>query len=95
MHVNIRGLSCNLACAQIDARKCLSAQPSAASGACSSALRGHAFVPSSSKVSRRAFPAWPNHSLKLTRYGMRSLAASGQVCYFPSAAKQRMPPRSA
>ena len=39
--------------------------------------------------------AWPNHSLKLTRYGMRCLAAPGQVCYFPSAAKQRMPPRAA
>ena len=37
----------------------------------------------------------PNHSLKPTRYGMRCLAAPGQVCYFPSAAKQRIPPRSA
>ena len=37
----------------------------------------------------------PNHSLKLTRYGMRCLAASGPVGYSPSAAKQRMPPRSA
>ena len=37
----------------------------------------------------------PNHSLKLTRYGMHCLAAPGQVCYFPCAAKQRMPPRLA
>ena len=37
----------------------------------------------------------PNHWLKLTRYGMRCLAAPGQVCYFPSAAKQRIPPRLA
>ena len=37
----------------------------------------------------------PNHSLKLTRYGMHCLAAPGQVCYFPSAAKQRIPTRSA
>jgi hypothetical protein len=37
----------------------------------------------------------PNHLLKLTRYGMHCLAAPGQVCYFPSAAKQRTPPRSA
>ena len=37
----------------------------------------------------------PNTSLKLTRYGMRCLAAPGQVCYSPSAAKQRTPPRSA
>ena len=37
----------------------------------------------------------PNHSLKLTRYGMRCLAASGPVGYFPYAAKQRIPPRSA
>ena len=37
----------------------------------------------------------PNPSLKLTRYGMRCLAAPGQVCYFPSAAKQHMPPQAA
>jgi hypothetical protein len=43
----------------------------------------------------RALLVLPNHSLKLTRYGMRCLAAPGQVCYFPSAAKQRIPPRSA
>jgi len=40
-------------------------------------------------------PVMPNHSHKLTHYGMRRLAAPGQVCYFPSAAKQRTPPRSA
>jgi hypothetical protein len=43
----------------------------------------------------RAILVLPNRSLKLTRYGMRCLAAPGQVCYFPSAAKQRTPPRSA
>ena len=37
----------------------------------------------------------PNHSLKLTRYGMRCLAAPGPVGYFPYAAKQRTPPRAA
>ena len=37
----------------------------------------------------------PNHSLKLTRYGMRCLAAPGPVSYSPYAAKQRTPPRSA
>ena len=43
----------------------------------------------------RALAVLPYHSLKLTRCGMRCLAAPGQVCYFPSAAKQRIPPRSA
>jgi hypothetical protein len=43
----------------------------------------------------RLYQVRPNQSLRLTRYGMRCLAAPGQVCYFPSAAKQRMPPRSA
>ena len=83
MHVNIRGLSSNLVCAQVGARKCLSSQRRAASGAYSSALRDYAFVLSSSIVTRRASPAMPNHSLKLTRYGMHCLAAPGQVCYFP------------
>ena len=39
--------------------------------------------------------AWPNHSLKLTRYGIRCLPASGHGCYCPYAGKQRIPPRAA
>ena len=95
MHVNIRGLSCNLVCAQVGARKCLSVQPRAAFGACSSALRGHAFVPSSSKVSRRASPAWPNHSLKLTRYGIRCKPGALHSVHLCAPGLHRMPSRSA
>ena len=43
----------------------------------------------------RALTVLPNHSLKLTRYGMRCLAAPGAKLHYPSAAKQRIPPRSA
>jgi uncharacterized protein len=37
----------------------------------------------------------PNRSLKLTRYGVRSLRAPSQLWYCPSARKQHMPPRPA
>ena len=37
----------------------------------------------------------PNPSLKLTHYGMRCLAAPGAKLHYPSAAKRRIPPRSA
>jgi hypothetical protein len=42
-----------------------------------------------------AAKARPNHSLKLTRYGMHCLAASGRRAYCPYAAKQYTPPRAA
>ena len=72
MHVNIRGLSCNLLFALVGARKCLFSQRRAAPGAYSLALRGCAFAPSSRIVIRRASPAWPNHSLKLTPHGLQN-----------------------
>ncbi len=37
----------------------------------------------------------PNPSLEPTRYGMHCLAAPGYGVHFPSAAKQRLPPRAA
>lgn len=39
--------------------------------------------------------ARPNTSLELTRSGSPGLAATGQVCYCPSAAKPRLPTRAA
>jgi len=36
----------------------------------------------------------PNPSVNLTRYGRRCLAAAGQCVHFPSAARQRLPPRA-
>jgi hypothetical protein len=38
---------------------------------------------------------WPNHSLELTRYGSRRLAAPEAGGIFSSAAKRRLPPRAA
>jgi hypothetical protein len=38
---------------------------------------------------------WPNHSLELTRYGSRRLAAPEACGIFSSAAKRRLPPRAA
>ena len=52
-------------------------------------------TPPSSAFRSPPFHAMPNHSLKLTRYGIRCLAAPGQRLNCPSAAKQRMPPRAA
>ena len=41
------------------------------------------------------WPVRPNHSLKLTRYGSRRLAAPGAGGIIPFAAKRRLPSRAA
>ena len=95
MHLNFRELSCNVVGAPVGTRKSYSVQPRAASGACSSALRGRASAPSSGNTVRRASPAMPNHSLKLTRYGMRCKLGALHSVHHRAPGLHRTPPRSA